>query len=283
MNVKIAGVRRGNRFSPNSVGNDTVIFNLTVEHLRKKGCEVTEYSEDEFLQTTMEADMIFNMARDMKSLRKLQRLEDAGVKVVNSGYGIENCTREKMTRLLLAHDIPHPKSVIVRTDEQLPQGVEWLANSCWIKRGDVHAIYSEDVTYVQVGEEAGQILQNFASRGIPSAVINEHLEGDLIKFYGVEGTDFFQWMYPDRLNHSKFGLEAVNGDVAGYSFDLELLKEYCSRVAHILNIHIYGGDGVVDKNGKVRIIDFNDWPSFAVCRNEAAPAITGCIIENLLS
>jgi hypothetical protein len=276
MKYKIAGVKRGNRYSPNHIGNDAAIFNLTLQHLKEKDCEFAEYSEDEFQQAPIDADLIFNMARDTQSIRKLQKLEDEGKCVVNSGYGIENCTREKMTRLLLANHIPHPESIIVSTSEPLPL-IQSLGSHCWIKRGDFHAIHREDVTYARMGEEAETIIREYALRGIPSAVINEHLEGDLVKFYGVEGTDFFYWFYPDELNHSKFGLEAINGKAKGIPFDLKRLKENCSRAAQVLNIRIYGGDCVVDKNGTVRIIDFNDWPSFAPCRNDAAPYIAECI------
>ena len=42
---------------------------------------------------------------------------------------------------------------------------------------------------------------------------------------------------------------------------------------------VYGGDCIVDSDGKMQIIDFNDWPSFAPCRNEAAPYIAKAIIS----
>jgi hypothetical protein len=34
----------------------------------------------------------------------------------------------------------------------------------------------------------------------------------------------------------------------------------------------------VDPDGTIRIIDFNDWPSFAPCRNEAAPHIAKAVL-----
>jgi hypothetical protein len=182
-----------------------------------------------------------------------------------------------MTRLLLSNNIPYPKSIIVRTNNPVLSGLESFGSHCWIKRGDFHAIHREDVTYARMGEEAESIIQEYALRGIPSAVINEHLEGDLIKFYGVEGAGFFYWFYPNDMNHSKFGLETINGKSKGIPFNLAALKKICSLAAQVLNIHIYGGDCVVDKSGTMRIIDFNDWPSFAPCRNEAAPFIAECI------
>ena len=277
MKIKIAGVRRGNQYSPNHIGNDAAIFNETVRHLVNNNCEVIEYSEEEFQSSLIEEDVIFNMVRDLKSIQKLKQLEDQGKIVVNSGYGIENCTREKMTRLLLANNIPHPRSVIVSTNDFLPLNLENLSKRCWIKRGDFHAVYREDVTYARTQEQAENVIHEYALRGIPTAVINEHLDGDLVKFYGIKGTDFFYWFYPNSTYHSKFGLEAINGDAVGISFDLNKLKEDCDRAAQVLGIHIYGGDCVVDKEGYVRIIDFNDWPSFAPCRDAAAPFIAQCI------
>ena len=38
-------------------------------------------------------------------------------------------------------------------------------------------------------------------------------------------------------------------------------------------------DGAPD--GTIRIIDFNDWPSFAPCRQEAAKEIGGIIIRKV--
>lgn len=279
MKIKLAGVRRGNQYSPNHIGNDAAIFNLTAEILRDKGCEIEEYSEMEFQQADIRADILFNMARDTRSILKLQELEKEGRKVINSGFGIENCTREKMTRLILSNQIPHPKSIIIGTDGKLPDSAAELGPYCWIKRGDFHAIHREDVTYARNGDEAESILHEYALRGIPSAVINEHLAGDLVKFYGVEGTGFFHWFYPNDMNHSKFGLEKINGKSSGYPFDVEYLRELCSKTARVLDIYIYGGDCVVDREGTIRIIDFNDWPSFAPCRKEAASHIAQCIYD----
>ncbi len=272
--LTLAGIRRENQFSPNHIGNDTAIFALTTEHLRKSGCEVNVYIESDLLLQEPKEKGIFNMVRDRKSFRKLQELEDRGYCVVNSGYGIENCTREKMTRLLLSNHIAHPESLILRTDEDPTEALEKAGLfNCWIKRGDFHAIHREDVTYVRNPEEAKGILKEYALRDIPSAVINEHLVGDLVKFYGVTGTDFFYWFYPSDMHYSKFGLEAINGTAKGIPFDEAALRRLCHKAAEVLNVHIYGGDCIVSEDSVMRIIDFNDWPSFAPCREEAAPNI----------
>ena len=276
--ITIAGIRRGNQFSPNHIGNDSAIFSLTVEQLRKKGYKVNEYMESDLLTKDIGEHFLFNMARDWCSIRKLQQFEDSGRLVVNSGYAIENCTREKMTRLFRAANISSPRSIILRTDINPDTALEEAGfDSCWIKRSDFHAIHREDVTYVRHLEEAKSILKEYALRGIDTAVINEHLTGDLVKFYGVTGTDFFYWFYPSRKQHSKFGYEQINGEASEIQFNTDNLRQLCDEAAKVLHVKIYGGDCIIDEGGMIHLIDFNDWPSFAPCRNQAVPYIAECI------
>ena len=277
--IKVVGVSRGNEFSPNHVGNDAAIFNKVVETLSGLGCDVQVYTEKEFIgEPAIVADVIFNMARDRRSISRLKELEDAGCLVINSAYGIDNCVRQPMTELLIQNHVPHPYSQIVEVDDCL-DGMDY---PCWIKRGDSHAMVKEDVCYVTSSEEACDVLVDFKERGIPTAVVNEHLFGDLIKFYGVKDSEFFYWFYPSPCSHSKFGLEKINGEAQGFQFEEKELKEYCQEAASVLNVPVYGGDCVVASDGKIQIIDFNDWPSFARCREEAGESIAAYIYEQAI-
>lgn len=277
--ISIVGVARGNEYSPNHVGNDAAILNCAAEALREKGCKVSIYPEKEFTEKKIKADYIFDMARDRATITYLKQLEEEGALVINSAFGIDNCVRKPMTEILLENGIPHPVSHVIATTDAFV----FTQFPYWIKRGDSHAMVKEDVVYVTSKEEAEAVLADFRSRSIPVAVVNEHLQGDLIKFYGVRGTDFFYWFYPSPCSHSKFGLEKINGLAHGYSFSLEDLKHHCDRAADVLNVPIYGGDCVVLPNGDMKIIDFNDWPSFARCREEAGVKIAECIYNRVLS
>ncbi len=280
--IKIAGIMRAGAYSPNHIGNDAAIFNLTTEQLRKRGCEVKVYSEEQFIAGEVKEDIIVDMCREHRSMVLLQQLEDAGALVINSGYGIENCTRERMTRILLGSNIPYPDSLIVDTDEVVKDRmVAAKMDRAWIKRGDFHAMHKEDVSYVRHPEEAQEVLQEYFLRGIKRAVINRHLVGDLIKFYGVRDPPFFYWFYPFDEGHSKYGHEAVNGHSRGIEFDVAGLRHICQQAADVLDVIVYGGDCIVDPDGTIRIIDFNDWPSFAPCRQEAAPHIAKAIIKKI--
>ena len=95
--IQVAGVSRGNEFSPNHVDNDAAIFQKTAEELEKMGCEVSLFPEKEFVDRCVQADFVFDMARDKATVIRLKELEDAGALVVNSGYGIDNCVRKRMT------------------------------------------------------------------------------------------------------------------------------------------------------------------------------------------
>lgn len=278
--IKIAGVMRAGAYSPNHIGNDAAIFNAAAEHLRKRGCVVNIYNEEQFREQDITEQIVLNMCREQSSIAKLQSLEDEGRLVINSGYGIENCTRERMTRILLGNKVPYPDSLIINTNENVIDDLKEAGfSSCWIKRGDFHAMHKEDVSYCRHPEEAQEVVHEYFYRGIKRAVINRHLVGDLIKFYGVSGQPFFYWFYPFDEGHSKYGYEAVNGKSRGLKFDEEELKMMCQRASDILDVKIYGGDCIVDPDGTIRIIDFNDWPSFAPCRQEAAPYIAKCVLN----
>lgn len=278
--IKIAGVMRAGAYSPNHIGNDAAIFNAAADQLRKRGCEVTLYSERQFQDTDIEESIILNMCREPASVSKLISLEEEGRLVINSGYGIQNCTRERMTRMLLGNGVPYPDSLVVNTNEDVRPELEKAGfGACWIKRGDFHAMHKEDVSYCRHAEEAQEVLHEYFYRGIGRAVINRHLVGDLVKFYGVSGEPFFHWFYPYDEGHSKYGCEAVNGRSQGFAFDVECLKDTCQKAAGIMDVRIYGGDCIVDEDGSFSIIDFNDWPSFAPCRAEGSVAMARCVMK----
>ena len=275
-----AGIQRYSLFSPNHVGNDAAIFSAVAQYLEENGHRVNLYTEQEFLTNPLNEKFVFTMMRSKAAVRNLQKVERKGVVAVNSAFGIENCTREQMTALLLKHQVPHPESLIWDVHEDLTVSpIESESEPCWVKRADFHAIHKEDVTYIRTCSELREVMAEYALRGIERVVINKHLAGDLIKFYGVSGTGFFYWFYPLEGHHSKFGLEAINGAPKGISFSEDALRHICDEAAKVLQVDVYGGDCIVSPDGSIRIIDFNDWPSFAPCRKEAAIAIGQAVLQ----
>ena len=105
------------------------------------------------------------------------------------------------------------------------------------------------------------------------------MKGDLVKVYGVRNTGFFRLFYPTDDGISKFGDERYNGMAQHYRFDKEGLQRKADLLAEAVGVDIYGGDCIVKADGTYCIIDFNDWPSFSRCREEAADAIV-TLVDN---
>ena len=51
------------------------------------------------------------------------------------------------------------------------------------------------------------------------------------------------------------------------------VEAMAEHAAEALGLVIYGGDAIISPEGKITLIDLNDWPSFAPCRGAAASAI----------
>ncbi|MCC8188771.1 MAG: hypothetical protein LIP08_15080 [Bacteroides sp.] len=279
--LEFAAVQRSALFSPNHVGNDAAILLDTARELTQAGHVVRMYTEQEFLLKELCEPCVFTMMRSGAAVRKLEQMEQNGLLVINPASGIRNCSRERMTFLLLESQIAYPESIACDTNVSVAGRISEDFTPCWVKRADFHAIHREDVSYVRHLVELQEILIEYALRGIRRVVISRHLPGDLIKFYGVAGSGFFHWFYPFDKQHSKFGLEAINGRPAGIGFSVESLQALCEQAADVLNVQIYGGDCIVSPEGTLRIIDFNDWPSFAPCRKEAAKAIANVILKRV--
>lgn len=272
--IKIAAVKRAGVYSPNHIGNDTAILNVVAEQLRKRGCEVSLYSEDELAAGKVDESIVVNMCREPRSIALLQQFEDEGRIVINSGFGIENCLRERMTRILVGNNIPFPESIIVNTDEAVrARLVKDGFQRCWIKRADSHTMHKEDVTIVRHPVEAQEVLQEYFLRGIKRAVISRHIEGRLIKFYGITGTPFFEWLFP----HS----DGLSDTPVLTKTDEDGLRSICCKAAEALDVKIFGGDCIITPEGELIIVHINDWPSFAPCRTEAATSIAKAVMAEI--
>lgn len=271
--MKVLAVSRGEEFSPNLVDNDAKIMAEVVKNLRQKGHDVSVITESQ-LSGGEAVDAVVQMCRSPRSVLMLERLEGQGIRIINSPQGVKNCQREPLIRRFQKAQVASPRSEILLTSGPVPDD---LPLPCWVKRADGQTMQKADVCFCKTLQEVKDSLDDFSNRGVTKAVVCQHLEGDLIKFYGVEGTDFFYWFYPLESGHSKFGYEEINGRSSGIRFDESELRLICSGASRAVNVPVYGGDAIVSPDGSIRIIDFNDWPSFSPCREQAGRAISQLI------
>lgn len=264
MKLQFAGIRRKTEFSPNHVVNDLLIINQTAEALRELGAGVSMYDEGMITHDTLREGLIFSMAQGPLGSMTLLTIEQRGAFIVNSPRSVMNCYRINMVKLLPQAGIPFPKSVVVATDSDVNgRDAGFTGSKLWIKRGDVHAVHKEDVTLASTDDEELTLLKEFHQRDIKEAILQEHLDGDTVKFYAVRDSNLFHWYYLNGLYHTQFR-EAR-------------LRELAAASAEALDLYVYGGDAIVGKDGSITIIDINDWPSFAPVRGEASRHIAQLI------
>ena len=254
-------IQRAVEFSPNSVDKDLAILEAVAKQLREQGHDVTMVPEDtqqgQSLCVQKDSPLcILSMARLPETLQWLKTLKD--VRIINRPEGVENCSRSRLQEIMERLSIPLPPR----------EGQDGY----WLKRGDAAAQSQEDVVYAADRQALETAIETFKQRGITDYVVSAHVKGDLVKFYAVKG-GFFRYYYPTDDGLTKFDDERHNGPAHHYPFDSSAMQHDAARLAEAVGVEVYGGDCIVRADGSYCFIDFNDWPSFSRCREEAAEAI----------
>ena len=263
-------IQRAACYSPNSEEKDLAVLQEVSSLLE----DATIISEDDFVnrfstynQSVSSESVesvnvycqIISMARSPKALDCLEQLEQSGIRVLNPSVGVRACQRSNVDKVMRENYLPLPPD---KGDD-----------GYWVKRADTTAQSKEDVCFCHDWSEVEKIKSTFMQRGITDVVTQAHVKGDVVKFYGVEGTGFFRYYYSGDDTETKFGDEERNGKPQYYSFSSSNLQADAEKLACLLQTPIYGGDAIVREDGSYVIIDFNDFPSFSKCRKDAAKAI----------
>ena len=271
--MRYLGISRAEQFSPNRTLADGAVFRAVVLELERGGNSVLCMTEQELVENGIPDDIdgIFQMARSKEALSMLER---ACVTVTNSVQAVRNCGRAAQTMILKDSGLI-PDSVVCSTNSGPGS---WNSYPCWIKRGDSHAVQQDDVQYVCNNDECAAAMHSLAARGVDTCVIQEHVRGWVVKFYGVRGHGLTD-CYAATAKDGKFGLEEYNDQPESAYVVIDALTSVAERASDLLDVDVYGGDAVVDPDGKITIIDFNDWPSFRTCTVGAASRIARLITD----
>ncbi len=264
--MKIATITRNPAHSPNMLENDTAMLYCIEQELIAIGHNVTRLNEEDEL---CGYDVICHMSRSEETLQRLKKAEANGCRVINSPQAVENCSRTRLMEILQESNIQQPQYNILQGCN-IPGTLEYPG---WVKKGKGWSQRKEDVVYVTNADEAATAVANING----CAIYCKHIEGDIVKFYGVKDF-FFTYSYPNPQK-TKFGWETVNGVAKRYPFDKEILKNTVFNAAKAIGLEIYGGDCIITPKGEIYIIDFNDFPSFSAVRQEAAKEIIKLVIK----
>ena len=268
------GIYRELAHSPGRETDDAEILRVTARKLEEKGFRVHLKSAEEVADSDAEPPaFLFVMCERLAILALLTRWQERGACQVNSAGAIRNTYRDRMLPLFEKNRVPFPASVLVPTALPIPRQKVFHESptGCWVKRGDVHATEARDVVFAPDPAALASALAQMRERGIEHAVLQEHIAGDLIKFYGVgevdpraqteNGGGWFQWFY-----HR-------DQQLAGHPFRPGDLAAAASRAAASLGLEVFGGDAIATRDGRVVVIDVNAWPSFALYREKASERI----------
>lgn len=272
--MKIATVAREPEHSPNMTANDAAILAAVGVQLHAIGAEVVPCDGSSMPH---ECDAVCHMTRNCNTLEQLARLEKSGTLIINSPSSVRGCSRLTMMQRLQKAEIPQPAFTIVEEHTDL----EELHYPAWIKRAEGWSCHKNDIRYAANAGEAKEAVAEMRTRGIDKVIHCAHIEGDIVKFYGV-GKQFFHCCYPDP-EKSKFGLERINGAPHRYPFTPASMKELVFAAAAATGLEIYGGDCIVGSDSHITIIDMNDFPSFSAVREQAAREIAQYITEKINS
>jgi hypothetical protein len=261
------GIYRELAHSPGRVEDDRAILESVGAALAARGFRVELVAADAEFDTHFAN--LFVMCERGAVLDRLRNAEKTGSIVINSPDAIRNTYRHRMVELFARHRVSAPASHIVASDACKPRAPA----GAWLKRYDFHATESRDVMYAASEEGWQEALDKFAKRGIPFVVAQEHVPGDLVKFYGVRNaitpidSNWFEWFY-----HRDKGM-------LGFSFEISLLRRAAFAAAAALGLEIFGGDAIIQADGEPVIVDINAWPSYALYRQRAAQVIADHLAE----
>jgi glutathione synthase/RimK-type ligase-like ATP-grasp enzyme len=260
--MRVLGIYRERQFSPGKVEADAAILDAVLDELRGLGFEASAVEPAALGAWPGPAvDLVLAMCQGGEPLRQLSALEQFGAVAINSALAIRNCYRDLLNPGLARAGVPIPAGMLVGTGTPLHAGSMLgleISLPLYVKRGDLHALGSDDVQRVETLDQLRRALRSFAERGVGQAYVQQEIEGRLVKFYGVSGGEYFT-----ALADGEELPDAVRRAIAIAA----------STAASAIGLEAWGGDAVVGENGSFRIIDFNDWPSFSRVRAQAARAI----------
>ncbi len=208
------------------------------------------------------------MAESTQTLARLEEWQEGGTRVINAVPSVKNCLRSALFRLLPEAGLPVPEGAVLSVDKVSAVCSFHGSKRYWLKRGDVHSVNPGDVVKVSTREETMHALDHFRKSGIGQVLVQEHVDGESVKFYATAGSRFFK----------AFCFSRNREDITDRMTRLRTLAD---RAGYAAGLEIFGGDAIATPDGQVFLIDLNDWPSFASCRDSAAQHIAAYVSDSL--
>lgn len=265
--MTLTGVYREKIFSPGKIREDAAILDAALLQLSRQGHRVHALQAEGIVDLPFPPpSCTLIMAQSEQVLSTLEGWNQAGTRIINSVPAVRNCYRKALTHLLAETRLPFPAGEIFSLDEVERSISLRPSKPCWLKRGDVHAMQAADVVKVVSKSEIPAALDHFRNHMIAEVLVQEHVEGEAVKFYGVGTGDYFSAFLTG-------GIEVTR--------EMRRLSAIAFQAAEAVGLEVYGGDAIITRGGDVVLIDLNDWPSFSRCCEPAARGIANYVTKIL--
>ncbi|PIP82352.1 MAG: hypothetical protein CO113_17030 [Elusimicrobia bacterium CG_4_9_14_3_um_filter_62_55] len=262
---KALGVFRELTNSPNRETDDALILEAVMEQLSNLGIEAKTVTPEELDGMELgDCDVILPMCESYPRITRLaEEARTPGRFWINPPRSVLNCYRTHMVPAMLRlADVTFPDSEIRAVADGAGDPPSFAAPAgWWLKRGDVHNTCDHDVVFVKSWSQVEDVLADFTKREVTHFVVQPHIDGDLVKFYGAGPDHWFTWFYHDPVRAKRL------------PFELDALAAQAAAGARELDLEVFGGDAIISENGRITLLDLNSWPSFALVRREAAVQI----------
>jgi glutathione synthase/RimK-type ligase-like ATP-grasp enzyme len=243
-------------FSPGRVRDDHAILATVADALRGEQHEVTLVANEEQPGVALldQVEVVLTMQRDLETLRWLEARQNSSVRLINRPKAVRRCRRLKMLNRLRKHGLPVAPFQLVGTAGRSDLTFGWPTGGVWIKRSDVHCLHQGlDVVHIPTARSLPSALETFRSRNLDEAILQAHSPGLTVKCYAVDAQ--LVGCFPEVRS-----LQSVIADVI-------------ARISTAFGLDVFGVDLIVGADLDISIVDVNDWPSFAPCRDAAAEMI----------
>jgi hypothetical protein len=263
---KALGIFRELTNSPNRETDDALILEAVLEQLANLGVETRAVTPEELDAMELgDYDVILPMCESYPRITRLSKEAESGGRIwINPPRSVLNCYRTHMVPAMLdLAAVTFPDSEIRAVADGPGDAPAFDAPAgWWIKRGDVHNTCDRDVVFVKSWALTADVLSDFRKREVTHYVVQPHIDGDLVKFYGAGPGRWFTWFYHDPVRAKRL------------PFELDALSAQAAAGAGALDLQVFGGDAIISENGRITLLDLNSWPSFALVRREAAVQIS---------
>ncbi len=264
--LRALGIFREVTNSPGRETDDALILKAVLEQLVPLGFETRAAAPEEADALPVgQWDVVLAMCESYPRIMRLKTLaESSNALWINPPQSVLNCYRTTMVPAMQKESaVVFPDSEIRSVEDGPGKAPAFAAPAgYWIKRGDVHNTCDRDVVFAKTWGEAGRILSDFSEREITRYVVQPHIDGDLVKFYGAGPGHWFTWFYHDPIRAKR------------HAFEVEKLSRQAAAGARALELEVFGGDAIISHDGRITLLDLNSWPSFALVRREAAVQIS---------